>query len=423
MDTYLIFIALILSAFFSGMEIAYVASNKLRMEVLRKQKQISTQLLSTVTANPSLFLGTMLVGNNIALIVLGIIMAKMLEPRMAELLPPLLNHEIVILTIQTLITTAVVLIFGEFIPKNLFRLNPEWSLQTFAIPLFLAYIVLYPLVQFIVVIAHLLLKVFLGITDQGSPPVFSRTDLEHFVSQFVRSDNPEEEINTTLLEKALYLKEVRARECMVPRTEIEALDVNASVEELRQKFIETKLSRIIIYEDSIDNILGYVHHFDLLKKPQHIRDILFPIKVIPETMLARDILSLFMKDHQTIVWVVDEFGGTSGIVTLEDVLEEIFGEIKDEHDTEYLLEKQVAEDEYIFSGRIEIDYLNEKYDLAIPDGDYETLAGFILAHYEDLPQKGEELIIGRFKIKILNASETRIESVRLKILQASESAG
>ncbi len=390
--------------------------------MIRKQGTLVSRMLGAVTASPSGFLGTMLIGNNIALIVLSIVMAKLLEPLIAANLPPSINNELSILLIQTIITTLLVLIFGEFIPKNLFRINPDWALRFFAVPLFFVHFILYPLVQFIVFIAHVLLRIFFGIRNKDATPVFSHVDLEHFVNQFVKKEDTEEEINTTIFEKALYLKEVKARECMVPRTEIEALDVNDTIEDLRKKFIETKLSRIIVYDETIDSILGYVHHFDLMKGPEKIKDILFPIKVIPETMLAKDILGLFMKDHQTMVWVVDEFGGTSGIVTLEDVLEEIFGEIKDEHDTEDLLEKQVSEIEFIFSGRIEVDYLNEKYNLNIPEGEYETLAGFILASYEDIPEKGEEIELDRFRIRILSVSETRIETVRLKLLPAEDLA-
>ncbi len=417
-DIQLVIITLLFSAFFSGIEIAYVTANKLKLELLRKQGTLAGRMLGTTTASPSRFLATTLVGNNIALIVLGISMAKLLEPAIASFLPQSVNNEFSVMLIQTLITTLIVLFLGEFIPKALFRLNPDDSLKIFSLPLFLLYWLLFPIVQLIVSFTHIILKLIFRIDFSDDPHVFSHADLEHFINQFVKNKEEDKEINTDILERAIYLKEVRARECMVPRTEIEGIDVNSTLEELRAEFVRTHLSRIIIYDDSLDNILGYVHHFDLLKKPATIRDILFPIKVIPESMLAKDILNLFMRDHKSICWVVDEFGGTSGIVTLEDVLEEIFGEIKDEHDTEQFVEKQVYEDEFIFSGRLEVDFLNEKYKLNLPEGEYETLAGFILSNHENIPEKGEEIFIGNFKFKILSVSETRVETVRLKLLPA-----
>lgn len=422
-DIQLVIITLLFSAFFSGIEIAYVTANKLKLELLRKQGTLAGRMLGTTTASPSRFLATTLVGNNIALIVLGISMAKLLEPAIAVNLPESMNNEFVVMVLQTLITTIIVLFVGEFIPKALFRINPDDTLKFFALPLVVIYWLLYPLVQLIVLFTHLILKLIFRIDFSENPLVFSHADLEHFINQFVKNKEEDKEINTDILERAIYLREVRAKECMVPRTEIEGIDVNSSLEELREKFVKTHLSRIIIYDDTIDNILGYAHHFDLLKKPATIRDILFPIKVIPESMLAKDILNLFMRDHKSICWVVDEFGGTAGIVTLEDVLEEIFGEIKDEHDTEQFVEKQIYEDEFIFSGRLEVDYLNEKYKLNLPEGEYETLAGFILSNHENIPEKGEEIFIGNFKIKILSVSETRVETVRVKALSADSIPG
>lgn len=423
MDIQLIIVTLLFSAFFSGIEIAYITANKLKLELLKKQGTFTGRMLGISTSSPSRFLATTLVGNNIALIVLGILMAKLLEPAIADNLPLSLKNEFVVMMIQTLITTLIVLFVGEFIPKALFRLNPDDTLRFFALPLALLYWLLSPVVQLIVSFTHLILKLVFRIDFGDDPHVFSHADLEHFINQFVKNKEEDKEINTDILERAIYLKEVRAKECMVPRTEIEGIDINSSLEELREMFAKTRLSRIIIYDDTIDAILGYVHHFDLLKKPAAIRDILFPIKVIPESMLAKDILNLFMRDHKSICWVVDEFGGTSGIVTLEDVLEEIFGEIKDEHDTEQFVEKQVYEDEFIFSGRLEIDYLNEKYNLNLPEGEYETLAGFILSNHENIPEKGEEIFIGNFKFKILSVSETRIETVRVKMLPPETTPG
>ncbi|HXH17697.1 MAG TPA: hemolysin family protein [Chitinophagales bacterium] len=416
MEIQIAIIALVFSAFFSGIEIAYVSANKLKLELLKKQGTFTGRILAVITSSPSDFLATTLIGNNIALIIISLMMATLLEPLISAWLPPAVTNEFSIMVIQTLITTLLVLFLGEFIPKALFRIYPDSALRIFAFPLLIVYYLLYPLVWFIVSLTHSLLRWAVRVSFSDNPLLFSHADLEHFITQFVSGKEKEKEVNADIFERALYLREVRARECMVPRTEIEAIDVNATIDDLRKKFTDTRLSRIIIYDGTIDSILGYVHHFDLLKKPAAIREIIFPIKVIPETMLAKDILNLFMKDHKSICWVVDEFGGTSGIVTLEDVLEEIFGEIKDEHDTEEFLEKQVFEDEFIFSGRLEVQYLNDKYQLHIPEGDYKTLAGFILSHYENIPSKGEEIIIGNFRFKVLNVSETRIESVRMKLL-------
>lgn len=418
MEFYYILFTLLFIAFFSGIEIAYISANKLKLELLKKQGTLTGKMLNTAISTPSRFLATTLVGVNVALIIFGILMAKLLEPAIAASLPQSISNEFVVMVIQTLITTLIILFVGEFIPKALFRLNPDGALKLFAFPLIVLYWLLLPVVQLIVAFTHGILRFLFRIDFSDDPIVFSHVDLEHFINQFVKNKEEEKEISTDILERAIYLREVRAKECMVPRTEIEGIDANSTLEELRDKFVRTRLSRIIVYDDTIDAILGYVHHFDLLKKPAAIREILFPIKVIPESMLAKDILNLFMRDHKSICWVVDEFGGTSGIVTLEDVLEEIFGEIKDEHDTEEFVEKQIYEEEFIFSGRLEIDYLNEKYNLHIPEGEYETLAGFILSNHENIPEKGQEIFIGNFKFKILSVSETRVETVRLKLLPA-----
>jgi len=416
MEIELIIISLICSGFFSGIEIAYVSANKLKIELHKNQESFTGKLLAPITESPARFLGTTLIGNNVALIVLGIMMAKLLEPALHNLLPERLSSGFMVLLLQTIITTFLVLIFGEFIPKVVFRINPNGFLNIFALPLFLIYYLLYPVVRLVVAITNFTLKHILRIDYKETKPVFSNVDLEQFINQFVKNEEEEDELNTEIFEKALYLTRVKARECMVPRTEIISINANATVNELREKFSDSKISRIIVYDENIDNILGYAHHFNLLKKPSTIKEILFPIQVVPESMPAKDVLNIFMKDHKGIAWVVDEFGGTAGIVTLEDILEEIFGEIKDEHDVEEFIEKQIFDDEFIFSGRLEIDFINEKYNLEIPEGNYETLAGYIVSNHENIPQKGAEIFIDRYKFKILNVSETRIETVKLKVL-------
>ena len=266
-------------------------------------------------------------------------------------------------------------------------------------------------------LAKWILQFFIGLKLEEKKPVFERADLEHFVKQTQPQEENNQELNTNLFENALYLTQVKVRECMVPRTEIEFIDLHDPLSELKKKFVDTKLSRLLVVDGEIDNVLGYVHHQDLLKSPTSLRSILKQIPPVPESMQAVDLMNLLMKSHKSIAWVVDEFGGTAGLVTLEDVLEEIFGEIKDEHDVaEELVEKQISEDEFIFSGRIEIDYINEKYQLNIPHGDYETLAGYIVANHENIPEQDEHLNIDNFEIDILMVSETKIETVKMKVL-------
>lgn len=417
-EIYLIILSLLASAFFSGIEIAYFSSNKLKIELLKKQGSFSGSLLSRFVESPSGFLATTLVGNNIALIFFGIMMSRVTEPLLWQYLPPRLHAEGYLLIVQTLLSTAIVLLVGEFIPKILFRINADYQLRLFAVPLVGVYYLLYPIVFIVKGISELLLKHLLRVNPDIEKPVFSRVDLEQYVDQFIKSEEnvKEKPIDTHIFENVLYLPETRARECMVPRNEIEALEVNDTIEEARNKFIQTKLSRLLVYEGSIDNIIGYIHHLSLLKHPDSLRSILFPVVMVPESMPARELLNIFTRNNKIIAWVVDEFGGTAGIITMEDLLEEIFGEIKDEHDEEELIEKQIDENDFLFAGRLEIDYLNEKYHLHIPEGEYETLSGYIIHHYQDLPREKDEIYIDRFKFEIVAVSKKRIEVVKMKIL-------
>lgn len=424
---FIIILSLLFSAFFSGVEIAYISMNRLKLELLKNQGSLTGRVLAGFASNSSRFLGMTLLGNNIALIVLGIAASSMLEPWLLNRFTGLFgvgnDYQVSILITQTLLTTLLVLIFGEFLPKALFRVNPTGILQFFALPLKVVDIVLWLPVKLIVYITDFILHNIMGIekTDTKQKPVYSKVDLEEFVNQFVKSDQREEEdIDTEIFERALSLTDIKVRECMIPRTEIVAMEINAGIEDLLKQFLESKHSKIIIYEETVDNIKGYVHHFDLLKKPDNIADILFPIKVVPETMGARNLMNMFIKDHKSIAWVVDEFGGTAGIVTLEDILEEVFGEIQDEHDSEDFIEKQISEHEYIFSGRLEVDYLNEKYALNLPDGDYETLAGLIVSRHESIPGADELIIIDQFEFKVIAVSDTRIETVKMTVLSEGE---
>lgn len=423
-DLILIALALLFSAFFSGMEMAFISANKLKLELIKSQGGITSNIIARFVNDPSRFLGMMLLGNNIALIFLGMIASKLLEPMIAQQYVAWFGgtaqgYQALVLVTQTIITTILVLIFGEFLPKTIFRINPEGILELFAVPLRVIDFVFRWPVMFITWLSHLFLEKLMKVNTKNNVPIYTKVDLEDFIKQFVKSDQEEEEeqLNTDIFERAMSLTEVKVRECMVPRTEIEAVEVTDSIEDLRNKFLQSKHSKLIIYEEDIDHILGYVHHFDLLKSPTTIRELLFPIKVIPESMGARSLLNHFTKEHKSIAWVVDEFGGTAGIVTLEDILEEIFGEINDEHDSEDFIERQIADDEYIFSGRLEIDYLNEKYDLDLPEGDYETLSGFVVSNHEDIPEMDELIIIERFQFKMISVSDTRINTVKLKVLK------
>lgn len=419
MEINLIIFSLIASAFFSGIEIAYLTSNRLKIELLKKQGSLSGKLLSNFVESPSSFLATTLVGVNIALTIFGIMMSQLLEPWLFHNLPSPIKSEIYVLLLQTIISTAIVLIVGEFVPKIIFRLNPDNLLRFFALPLTGIYYAFYPLVFIVQKLSEFILKKIFKVDMATIKPIFTKVDLEDYVDQFVKNEEniKTDSINTNIFENVLYLPETKARECMVPRNEIIAVDIDASIEEVTLKITQTKLSRLLVYEENIDNIIGYIHHLSLLKRPNNISEILFPVEVVPESMPAKELLNLFTKKQKIIAWVVDEFGGTSGIITMEDVLEEIFGEIKDEHDEEDLIEKQVDENDYIFAGRLEIDYLNEKYHLNFPEGDYETLSGYILAQHEDIPELNEEIYINDYKFEIISVSDTRIETVKLKVIK------
>jgi CBS domain containing-hemolysin-like protein len=410
----IILLSLLFSAFFSGMEIAFLASNKLRLEMDSKQRHLTSRVISIFTSKPGDYIATMLVGNNISLVIYGILMAILLEPFISHYT----NSESTILIIQTMISTLIILFTAEFLPKTLFRLSPNTALRIFAIPIFVFYILLYPVTKLTIAISGFILHNFMRVPRdiKTQPIVFGKIDLDHLVSESQgengQKEDPEQEIK--LFQNALDFSNVKLRDCMVPRTEIVAFDESVSMEELRSKFIETGLSKILIYRESTDNIIGYINSKELFKNPSDLTSMIMSLPIVPETMPANKLLQSFIKDNKSISVVVDEFGGTSGIVTMEDILEEIIGEIEDEHDTSELTEEKLNEQEYIFSARLEIDYLNEKYRLNIPESDdYETLAGLILFHYENIPKINDHIHIAGFVIRILDVSETRIELVHL----------
>lgn len=415
----IILITILFSAFFSGMEIAYISANKLRLEMDKQSSPFNSGLLKLVTRKSGEYIATMLVGNNIALVIYGIAFAKLLEP----LLTGYFSSTTMVLLIQTIVSTLIILLLAEFLPKTLFRLFPNSLLKIFAFPLAVFYVVFYPITRLTMFLIHVLLRRFLSKaeTPDAESRVFGRVDLDHFINEAenqLPKAGKEVDKEVKLFRNALDFSKVKLREIMVPRNELAMLDVNTDIETLRQKFVSTGYSRILIYEDNIDNIIGYVHSSAIFQKMKSIRPFIKNVLIVPETMAANKLLSKFIRDHRSIALVVDEFGGTAGLVTSEDILEEIFGEIEDEHDTTAFVEKKVNDNEYIFSGRFDIDLINEKYQIGIPESEeYETLAGFILYHYESIPKVNTIIRIGRFSFKVLKATFTKIELVYLTILE------
>lgn len=415
----IILITILFSAFFSGMEIAFVTANKLRIELDKKQNPVYSSLMTLYTKNPGQFIATMLVGNNFALVIYGIAFANLLEP----LLKTYLHSDTLVLLSQTLVSTIIILTTAEYLPKMLFRINPNGILKFFSVPTAFFYMIFYPVTRFAMWISKLILKIFTNesVSDINEKAVFSRIDLDHFVKEpeNKNSENNDTEIDSEvkLFRNALDFTKVKLREIMVPRTEIVSLDIKSSVEELKQKFIETGYSRILFYSGNNDNIVGFVHHSVMFSHPETIKEHIKKILIVPETMSASKLLGRFIQQRLSIAIVVDEFGGTSGMVTTEDILEEIFGEIEDEHDTVDLIKKQITPNEFVLSGRLELDELNEDFKLEFPENEnFETLAGFILFNHESIPKTNTVITIDNYQFKILKATNTKIELVRLKLL-------
>ncbi len=412
-----ILISLALSAFFSGMEIAFVSSNKLRFELDKKGKSLTSKILEIFYKNPNLFISTMLVGNNIALVVYGLQMAIILEPFIAQVI----HNEALIVLMQSIISTILILFAGEFIPKTIFKLNPNFSLTLFSVPLFLFYIILYPVSKLSSLLSFLILKI-LGAknVNASSRRTLGKVDLDFFIQQSLEDapQNSDMDTEVKIFQNALDFSNVRLRDCIVPRTEIVACDQTITVEDLRSKFIETGLSKILVYNENIDDIIGYIHSSELFKKPADWTQNIRSVSIVPETMAANKLMKLLMQDKKSLAVVVDEFGGTSGIVTLEDLVEEIFGEIEDEHDIRSYIAKKVGEDEYLLSGRMEIDAVNEKFGLELPESDdYVTIAGYILHFYEKFPKLNETVVIEDYTFKIIKMTATKIELVKLKVAE------
>lgn len=420
MDTALlppIIATLIFSFFFSGIEIAFLSSNKLQIELQGKQGLLSGRILSHFIKNPSRFIGTTLIGNTLALVIYGILMAQLVEPLLVSYLPAWLNHEPAILVIQTVLSTLLVLFTAEFLPKSLFMINPNPVLTALAIPFAIIYALLSPITFSIVNLSKLVIIYVLRLEYSEEKPVFGLTDLNHFLKNMLRVKHEDEEIelDKKIFHNALEFKTVRVRECMIPRTEIIAVGLDDGITKLKQAFVESGHSKVLVYRETIDDIIGYCHSASLFRDPKTIDEILTPISIVPETMMANDLMVQFIKDRKSLAVVVDEFGGTSGIVSMEDVIEEIFGEIEDEHDEPALLEKVTGPSTYVLSARHEIDYLNDRYNWHLPVGDYETLGGLILSYTEDFPKAGETIHIPPYTFRVESTEDNRIDTVQVEV--------
>ena len=406
----IILTTLVLSAFFSGFEIAYVSANKVHLEILKKQEGVIANVLTKLTRKPSKLLATMLVGNNVALVVYGFEMGKVMTALLPDFFQNVLWH--------TIISTLIILITAEFMPKVFFQIYANQLLKLFAIPAYFFYLLFYPLSSLVMWISDFVLRVFFKTKGDYVPLSFTKVELVDYISEQLENVPKKEEMDSEvqMFQNALEFSGVKAREIMIPRTEIVAVELNESIENLIATFVSSGFSKILIYNENIDDILGYVHSFDMFKKPKNIKEVLIPIVNIPETIQINEVLNILTRKRKSMAVVLDEYGGTSGIVTLEDIVEELFGEIEDEHDKDNFIEEQLSETEYLFSARLEVEYLNETYHLEIPESEeYETLGGFIVLRYEGIPTQGEVIQIPPFSFVIEACSQTKIETVRLVV--------
>lgn len=420
----IIIISVLFSAFFSGMEIAFVSANKLHIELEKKREGFLAKILSRLTEKSSNFITTMLVGNNISLVIYSYFMGELLMNWFQSFLPSnfaviqYLLSDLQLLT-QTIISTLLILVTAEFLPKAIFRIYANEALKIFAIPAYFFYGLFYVVTKFITAISDFFLRVFFRATKEETQTEFSKEELGNYISEQLETNSSNEVIDSEIqiFQNALEFHKVKAREIMVPRTEIKAIEIHETVNSLKDTFVETGLSKILVYKNSLDDLSGYVTAFNLFKKPRSIRSILIPPEIVPESMMINDVLNQLIKKRKSIAVVVDEYGGTSGIITVEDIVEELFGEIEDEHDTQELLEEKLNDREFNLSARLEVDYLNEEYNLDIPKEEaYETLGGFIINYTENIPEENEVIKIDKYHIKIIKVSSTKIDDIYLKIL-------
>lgn len=418
MDTIIyLLITMAFSAFFSGMEIAFVSVDKLRFEMDRRAG-LTSSILGYFFRNPNNFISTMLVGNNIALVIYGIFMAQIIE---GNLLAGIISNQFVMVLVQTIISTLIILVTGEFLPKTLFKINPNLALHIFALPLFVCYVILFPVSKLASGLSYLFLSLFgVKINKDAQAKAFGKVDLDYFVQSSIENAESEENLDAEvkIFQNALDFSTIKIRDCIVPRTEIVAVDKDTSLEDLKNLFVESGISKIIVYDGNIDNIVGYIHSSEMFRNPKDWRNNVKELPIVPETMAAHKLMKLFMQQKKSIAVVVDEFGGTSGIVALEDLVEEIFGDIEDEHDNTSYICKQIGEHEYVLSARLEIEKVNEAFGLELPESDdYLTVGGLILNRYQSFPKLHEVVDIDRFQFKIIKVAATKIELVRLKVVE------
>jgi CBS domain containing-hemolysin-like protein len=409
--------SLVFSFFFSGIEIAFLSANRLQIELQSKQGNLTGRIMGYFMQNPSRFIGTTLIGNTLALVIFGNNMALYFTPILTEHLPSSLNNEPSILLTQTVLSTLLILFTAEFLPKSLFMINPNLVLTTLTLPFVVMYGILYPITFSIVNLSKLVIVYILRLEYSEEKPVFGLTDLNHYLRNMHKVSHEDEEIalDKKILHNALEFKTVRVRECMVPRTEITAVALEDGMDKLKSTFVESGHSKIVIYRETIDDVIGYCHSAALFRNPTTIEEILTPISIVTETTMANDLMVQLIRERRSLAVVVDEFGGTAGLVSMEDVIEEIFGDIEDEHDADTLAEQKIDESNYLLSARLEVDYLNEKYNWALPTGDYETLGGLILSYTEDFPQKGETITVPPFTFSIQTMRGNGIDTVRVTV--------
>ena len=407
-------ITLLFSAFFSGVEIAFISANKLQLELDKNKGRFSSRMIAFFSKNESDFITTMLVGNNISLVVYGIVMTRILTPQ----LQLFFYSDLALLLVQTIITTLIVLVTAEFLPKAVFRIFPNQILSIFSAPIWLFFIVFRPIAILMLNTANFLLKYVLKQNIAEDKQVFGKTDLDDFLSNAKSAEGEEDtRVEVEMLQNALDLSEKKVRECMVPRTEIIAVDILSSIEEVKQKFITTKLSKLLVYKGNIDTIIGYIHSSDLFKNPNNLRSFLLPLPFVTESMKAIELLNQFIETNKGVAVVLDEFGGTSGMLTIEDVTEEIVGEIVDEHDIEEIMDKQLVDDKYQLLARLDVEQVNKKYELNLPESDhYETIAGLILCQMEEIPKQGDVITLEQFQFTIIKVNNTAIQEVQLEVL-------
>ena len=421
----IIIVSLLLSAFFSGMEIAYVSSNKIHIEIEKKQEGFLAKILTKLTAKPSKFIATMLIGNNIALVIYGFFMGDLLVQWFHSMLPfqsNFLNYLLTDLSLltQTIISTLVILITAEFLPKVFFQIYANKLIKVLAVPAYMFYMLFTFIADFVIWISDMVLRQFFKTEGDQIQLAFTKVELGNYISEQMESVEEHDEVDSEIqiFQNALEFSEVKAREVMVPRTEIIAVELNSSIKTLNALFTKTGCTKIIVYKDTIDDILGYVHSFELFKKPKTIKSIILPIEFVPETVLIKDVLNVLIKKRKSMAVVLDEYGGTSGIMTVEDIVEELFGEIEDEHDSDDFIEEIIDEDTFKFSARLDVDYVNETYKINLPESEnYETLGGLIVNHTEEIPQQNEVVVIDAFQFTVLEVSNTKIDTVELKLLK------